>query len=122
LLALFNVKLYLLVFFQVTVTGTLNSGEVCEDIGGAIIWSDEAVAFVGVEPFDCACGHNVIPFQSWTTRVILVPAKKFPTRKFVGQQYAQHYAADATWCGSGWSWGTNRSRRSVESGNVTQSS
>ena len=61
-LSLLDVEFDLLVFFQVAVTAALDSGEVCENIGGAIIWSDEAVALVGVEPFDCACGHYVIPY------------------------------------------------------------
>src|SRR5699024_11801348 len=62
LLALLDVEFELLIFVQVAVAGTLDSGEVCEDISGAIIWSDEAVALVGVEPFYCACGHNIIPY------------------------------------------------------------
>src|SRR5699024_6458817 len=101
-LTLLNVEFDLLIFFQVAVTGTLDSGEVCENIGGAVIWSDEAVALVRVEPFYCACGHNVIPyFLVLDHRCDPCTRDDVIKAEFLGGQIVpRHIAAGAEMCGS----------------------
>lgn len=68
-MALFDVEFDLLAVFQVAMPGTLHSRKGCEDIGRAIMWSDGAVALVGVESFDCAFGRNDRIFNSEQTYI-----------------------------------------------------
>lgn len=97
LLTLLDVEFNFLIFLQVPVTGALDSREVCEYIGGAIIWGDEAVALVGVEPFDCACGHNVIPyFLVWDHECDPLSRDDVANAEFVGQHCARYIVTGAT--------------------------
>ena len=43
--------------------GPLNSGDVNKDVGATVVRLNEAKALGGIEPFNCASGHNE-PFQS----------------------------------------------------------
>jgi hypothetical protein len=44
-------------------SGALDGGNVYERISAAIVRLDKAEALGGIEPFNCACGHDE-PFQS----------------------------------------------------------
>src|SRR5699024_11209007 len=62
--ALLDVELNALVLLEVTTTGARNRAEVRENVGGAVLGGDEAVALVGVEPGDDASSHGDIPSLS----------------------------------------------------------
>ena len=47
----------LLAVLQTLETRTLYGGDVDEDVLAAVVWLNEAKAFLGVEPFHCAGGH-----------------------------------------------------------------
>jgi len=53
----------LLAFDDFTHSGALNSGNVNESISAAVVRLNEAEAFCGIKPFNCASGHNE-PFHS----------------------------------------------------------
>lgn len=53
----------LLAFDEFAHARALDSRDMDERIGAAIIRLNEAEAFSGIEPFYCACGHDE-PFQS----------------------------------------------------------
>src|SRR5690606_17004334 len=63
LVVTFQLEADLLAFDDRTHARTLDSRDVNEHIGAAIVRLDEAEAFGGVEPFNCASGHNE-PFPS----------------------------------------------------------
>src|SRR3954454_3087198 len=47
----------LLTFLEAADTGTLHSGNMNENILGAVIRLDEAITLGAIEPFHCASGH-----------------------------------------------------------------
>src|SRR4051794_17126364 len=55
--ALRDLELDRLVLFEVPVAGTLDGGEVDEDVRAAAVLGDEAVALLTVEPLDRASCH-----------------------------------------------------------------
>ena len=61
LLALANLEFDLLVFLEGPVAATGDCGEVSEKIRTSVVGRDEAEAFFGVEPFDRACCHDLVP-------------------------------------------------------------
>src|SRR5690606_15897378 len=84
----------LLVLFEAAVSAAVDRAEVREQVGRAVIGSDEAEALVGVEPFDDASGHDVIPYLSGTTGVIRVTAATSPPRGMVSAGYGQAGVGD----------------------------
>src|SRR5690348_17867476 len=50
-------ELHPLVFLEATVTVSLNNGVVNEDVTCTVIWGDETIALVGVEPLHCTLSH-----------------------------------------------------------------
>ena len=58
--ALLHVVLNLVALVQRAVARGVDSGEVSEDVGGALVGLDEAVALVGVEPLNGAGCHVAI--------------------------------------------------------------
>src|SRR5689334_9053754 len=50
-------ELHPLVFLEATVTVSLNNGVVNEDVACTVIWGDETIALVGVEPLHCTLSH-----------------------------------------------------------------
>src|SRR6266540_2610197 len=66
---LHHVELHALVLVQAAEALRLDSREVHEDVGAAVILRDEAEALVGVEPLDRALCHLLSPSQ----RAILDP-------------------------------------------------
>lgn len=83
LLAALGVELDLLVLFEVAVSGAGDRAEVREHVRRAVVGRDEAEALVGVEPFDGASGHDVIPSLSGTTAVIRESVPAAPARSFI---------------------------------------
>src|SRR5580658_4301822 len=61
LLALLDLVADLLALVQVADPRPLDRGDVHEDILRPVIRLDEAVALLGVEPFDGACRHRITP-------------------------------------------------------------
>src|SRR5699024_11669971 len=78
--ALLDVELNALVLLEVTTTGARNRAEVRENVGGAVLGGDEAVALVGVEPGDDASSHGDIPSLSYATCVARVSVAAAPLR------------------------------------------
>jgi hypothetical protein len=62
--ACFYVKRHFLVVFQTCEAGTLNCGDVNEDILRSAIGSNKAEAFSSVKPFHGASSHRVHPLVS----------------------------------------------------------
>jgi hypothetical protein len=52
-----------LTFVQSFETATLDCAEVNEQVVTAIVRGDKAEALAFVEPFYCACSHNLLPFS-----------------------------------------------------------
>src|SRR5208283_5626921 len=61
LLALLDLVADLLTLVQVADPRPLDGGDMHEDVLRAVIRLDEAVALLGVEPFDGACRHRITP-------------------------------------------------------------
>jgi hypothetical protein len=59
-----EVEADLLAFDKVAHSGALDGGDVNEGVVAAIIRLNEAEAFGGIEPFNCASGHDDEPFHS----------------------------------------------------------
>ncbi|MBB5537973.1 hypothetical protein GGD55_004694 [Rhizobium giardinii] len=62
LVVAFHLVAKLLAFDDFAHAGPLDSGDVNKYIGAAVIRLNEAEALCGIEPFNCASGHNE-PFQ-----------------------------------------------------------
>lgn len=58
-LTLTNLKFDLLAIIERRIARDLDLGVMDEQVFAAVIGSDEAVAFVAIEPFYCACAHTV---------------------------------------------------------------
>jgi hypothetical protein len=58
----FHLIAKLLAFDDFAHSGPLDSGDVNENVRAAVIRLNEAEALCGIEPFNCASGHNE-PFQ-----------------------------------------------------------
>src|SRR5699024_5339646 len=78
--SLLDVELNALVLLEVTTTGARNRAEVRENVGGAVLGGDEAVALVGVDPGDDASSHGDIPSLSYATCVARVSVAAAPLR------------------------------------------
>src|SRR6185369_11727560 len=61
-----HVIAHLLTIAQRSDAGALDRRDMDEDVLGAIIWLDEAVTLLGVEPFDCTSSHS-FPLDRCTT-------------------------------------------------------
>lgn len=61
--ALADFELDLLVLLEGAEAAALDLGVVDEDVGGAVVWSDEAEALFCVKPLHDACSHWCVPFQ-----------------------------------------------------------
>jgi hypothetical protein len=59
-----EVEADLLAFDEFAHSGALDGGDVNEGVVAAIIRLNEAEAFGGIEPFNCASGHDDEPFRS----------------------------------------------------------
>ncbi len=65
----FRVEAYLLVFRQSRQAGSLNGGNMHEDIGATVVRFDEAEALIGIEEFySASLGHASGPFLSARVR------------------------------------------------------
>ena len=53
-----------LVLLQAAEAVSLDSGVVNEDVGGAVVWGDEAVTLVGVKPLHGALSHVLSPTET----------------------------------------------------------
>lgn len=62
LLALCDIELDTLVFFQRTVAVGLNGAEVREHVGTSVIGGNEPESLIGVEPFNGSLGHGISLF------------------------------------------------------------
>lgn len=111
LLSTLGLELDLLTLEEVAPTGADDSREVREDIGRAVVGSDEAEALLGVEPFDSASGHVDIPFQvllgARARRPYLPPLRRRRrgTCGCAGHRGRARFRMAASNCGGDGAWG-----------------